>query len=184
VATVTHLGQNGGPFNMPTGVALGRGGEIFVSDGYGNRQVHRFSANGNLERSWGRSGVGPGEFAVVHSVTVDGTDRVLICDRENNRVQVFDYDGGFVAEWTHLRGPADTAIDSAGLVYVIEQGDPLNDQPNGISVLTMAGEVVGRWHAEAAGSMVGGHGLALDSAGNVYIADLVGRRVVKLVRER
>ena len=183
-ATVTHLGQDGGPFNMPTGLAVGRGGELFVSDGYGNRQVHRFSALGELERSWGRSGVGPGEFGVVHSVTVDGMDRVLICDRENNRVQVFDYDGGFVAEWTHLRGPADAAIDRAGLVYVVEMGAPLHQQPNGITVLTLAGEVVGQWHAGAAGDMVGGHGLALDSDGNVYVADMVGRRVVKLVRER
>jgi hypothetical protein len=49
VASVTHRGQNGGPFNMPTGLAVGRGGELFVSDGYGNRQVHRFSASGELE---------------------------------------------------------------------------------------------------------------------------------------
>jgi hypothetical protein len=49
VASVTHRGQNGGPFNMPTGIAAGRGGELFVSDGYGNRQVHRFSADGKLE---------------------------------------------------------------------------------------------------------------------------------------
>lgn len=182
-ATVSHTGQNGRPFNMPTGLAVGRGGELFVSDGYGNRQVHRFSASGALERSWGRSGVGPGEFAIVHSVTVDGTDRVIVCDRENNRVQLFDYDGAFVAEWTQLRGPADAAVDREGLVYVAEQGNPLHDQPNGISILTMSGELVGQWHAERAGTMVGGHGVATDSSGNVYVADLVGKRVVKFVRE-
>jgi 6-bladed beta-propeller len=188
VATVTHRGQNGGPFNMPTGIAIGRGGELFVSDGYGNRQVHRFNATGELERSWGRGGVGPGEFSVVHSCTVDGTDRVLICDRENNRVQVFDYDGAFVAEWTDLRGPADAAVGPDGLVYVVEQGDAINDlmnqQPNGISILTMSGELVGHWYEASSGNMIGGHGLALDSAGNVYVADLVGKQVVKLVRER
>jgi sugar lactone lactonase YvrE len=185
-ASVTHRGQNGGPFNMPTGLAVGRGGELFVSDGYGNRQVHRFSADGKLEKSWGRGGVGPGEFSVVHSVTVDGTDRVLICDRENNRVQVFDYDGGFVAEWTDLMGPADAVIGPDRLVYVVEQGDSINGmmnrQPNGISILTMQGDVVGHWYDASAGPMVGGHGLSLDSKGNVYVADLVGRRVVKFVR--
>ncbi len=187
-ASVTHRGQNGGPFNKPTGLAVGRNGELFVSDGYGNRQVHRFAPDGTLEKSWGRGGIGPGEFSVVHSVTVDGTDRVLICDRENNRVQVFDYDGGFVAEWTDLMGPADAAVGPDGLVYVVEQGDSINgrmnQQPNGISVLTMAGEVVGHWYDASAGSMIGGHGLAVDSQGNVYVADLVGKRVVKFVRGR
>ena len=188
VASVTHRGQNGGPFNMPTGIAAGRNGELFVSDGYGNRQVHRFAADGTLEKSWGRGGTGPGEFGPVHSVTVDGTDRVIICDRENNRVQLFDYDGAFVAEWGNLLGPADAAVGPDGLVYVTEQGDSIggrmNFQPNGISVLTMAGEVVGHWHGAEGGSMVGGHGLALDSKGNVYVADLVGKRVVKFIRAR
>jgi hypothetical protein len=182
VASVTHRGQNGGPFNMPTGIAAGRSGELFVSDGYGNRQVHRFGADGTLEKSWGRGGVGPGEFGPVHSVTVDGTDRVIICDRENNRVQLFDYDGGFVAEWGELYGPADAAVGPDGLVYVVEQGDSIkgrmNFQPNGISILTQQGEVVGHWYDASAGPMVGGHGLALDSKGNVFVADLVGKRVV------
>ncbi len=188
VASVTHRGQNGGPFNMPTGIAAGRNGELFVADGYGNRQVHRFTSDGSLEKSWGQGGTGPGEFGPVHSVTIDGTDRVIICDRENNRVQLFDYDGGFVTEWTDLLGPADAAIGSDGLVYVVEQGDSvngrMNHQPNGISILTMAGEVVGHWYEASAGSMVGGHGLALDSKGNVFVADLVGKRVVKFVRSR
>jgi DNA-binding beta-propeller fold protein YncE len=185
-AAVTHRGQNGGPFNMPTGIDTDASGRIFVSDGYGNRQVHRFSADGTLEKSWGAGGIGPGEFGPVHNVTIDGTDRVLISDRENGRMQVFDYDGGFIAEWTELMGPADAAIRD-GLVYVVEQGDSINNrmnhQPNGISIYTVAGELIGRWHYERAGNMVGGHGIDVDRHGNVYVADLVGGRVVKLIRE-
>jgi DNA-binding beta-propeller fold protein YncE len=185
-AAVTHRGQNGGPFNMPTGIDTDPSGRIFVSDGYGNRQVHRFSADGTLEKSWGAGGIGPGEFGPVHNVTIDGTDRVLISDRENGRMQVFDYDGGFIAEWTELMGPADAAIRD-GLVYVVEQGDSINNrmnhQPNGISIHTLEGELLGRWHYERSGNMVGGHGIDVDRHGNVYVADLVGGRVVKLIRE-
>ena len=186
-AAITHRGQNGGPFNMPTGIAAGRNGELFVSDGYGNRQVHRFSADGKLEKSWGQGGTGPGEFGPVHNVTIDGSDRVIISDRENGRIQLFDYDGGFVEEWTGLLGPADCAVDAEGLVYVVEQGDSIkglmNHQPNGISIYAGTGDLVGRWHYERSGNLVGGHGIALDSRGNVYVADLVGARVVKLIRE-
>ena len=185
-AAVTHRGQNGGPFNMPTGIDTDTSGRIFVSDGYGNRQVHRFAADGTLEKSWGAGGIGPGQFGPVHNVTIDGSDRVLISDRENGRMQVFDYDGGFIAEWTELMGPADAAIRD-GLVYVVEQGDSINNrmnhQPNGISIYTLAGELLGRWHYERSGNMVGGHGIDVDRHGNVYVADLVGGRVVKLIRE-
>ena len=103
-------------------------------------------------------------------------------------MQLFDYDGGFVGEWTGLLGPADAAVGADGLVYVVEQGDSIigkmNHQPNGISIYTLTGDLVGRWHYDRSGNMVGGHGIALDRHGNVYVADLVGARVVKLIRER
>ena len=78
------------PFNMPTNLAIARNGDIFVADGYGNSKVHRFGADGRLTLSWGRQGDGPGEFALVHNVWIDSRDRVLICDDENDRLQIFD----------------------------------------------------------------------------------------------
>ena len=77
-ATPTLYGK---PFNMPTGVAFASTGEIFVSDGYGNRRVHCFSANGELQHSWGEPGDGPGQFALVHFITADADDRLYVCDR-------------------------------------------------------------------------------------------------------
>ena len=72
---------------MPAGVAISQEGSIFTTDGYSNRQVHRFSAEGELEVSWGTSGIEPGQFALVHNIGIDTQDRVLICGRESSRIE-------------------------------------------------------------------------------------------------
>jgi DNA-binding beta-propeller fold protein YncE len=66
----------GKPFNMPTGVAFTSNGEMFVSDGYGNRRVHCFSSQGELKHSWGEPGDGPGQFALVHFITASADDQL------------------------------------------------------------------------------------------------------------
>jgi sugar lactone lactonase YvrE len=180
-ATVTHDGRNGAPFNMPAASACDSRGRVFVADGYGNRRVHRFAADGTYELSWGTPGDGPGQFALVHGIVIDSDDRLIVCDRENNRVQFFSTDGDFIDEWRGLKAPASVAC-ADGLVYVVEMGQPMNEQPNGMTVFTTDGTFVGQWYAEAAGRPHGSHGIAVDSAGNVYLADLPGGRVVKLHR--
>ena len=101
----------GMPFNMPTGLAIAPNGDIFVSDGYGNSRVHRFDPEGDLLKSWGTVGTGPGEFAMPHNIDVDKNGRVFVCDRENNRIQIFDAEGAFLTEWTDLVLPADVWIE-------------------------------------------------------------------------
>ena len=78
----------GKPFNKPTDLARAPNGELYISDGYGNSSVHRFTADGTLIQSWGEPGTGPGQFNLPHGVWVDG-DRVYVADRQNNRVQIF-----------------------------------------------------------------------------------------------
>src|SRR5439155_5549931 len=100
------------PFNHPADVAVARNGDIYVSDGYGNSSVHCFSAQGQLKHSWGRPGSGPGEFTTPHAVWVDNDDRVLVADRENNRVQYFDAAGAYLGEWTDFYHPMDIYVDN------------------------------------------------------------------------
>ena len=83
---VTH---GGGPFNLPTDIDLTSSGEMFITDGYGNARVHKFAADGTYLFS-GASRVPPGQFNLPHGVWIDKYGRVLVADRENDRVQVFD----------------------------------------------------------------------------------------------
>src|SRR5438132_6422257 len=75
------------PFNAPTDVAVASNGEIYVADGYGNSNVHRYSSEGRLLQTWGRPGAGSGEFTTTHAARIHPDGRVFVAHRENNRVQ-------------------------------------------------------------------------------------------------
>ena len=159
------------PFNHPTGASMAADGEIYVSDGYGNSKVHGFAADGTLVRTWGRRGDGPGEFTTPHAVWADRSGRVLVADRENNRIQVFDRAGGFLDEWGDLYHPMKIYVDDRGMVFV-------TDQIPRITMFAADGKLVGRCR----GAINGAHGIWGDAAGNLYLAELPPQEVTKLVR--
>lgn len=175
-----HVTHGGDPFNLPTDVAWNPAGELFITDGYGNARVHKFTADGKHLFSWGEPGTGPGEFNMPHGVWIDRHGRVLVCDRENDRVQVFTQDGEFVSTWpTPLIGPAVFYIDDEDIVYIPEHNGGM------ISILTLEGERIVQWGDPAYRSC---HGLWVDSHRDLYVVQpikgLKGRRVVKYVRQR
>ena len=157
------------PFNHPTAASMAADGEIYVSDGYGNSVVHRFSQDGALLQTWGGRGGGSGEFTTPHCVWVDRMDRVYVADRENNRLQVFDRDGAYVAEWGDFYHPMKIYVDDRDLIFV-------TDQIPRISVLEASGELAGRCR----GAINGAHGLWGDRAGNLYLAELPPEQVTRL----
>lgn len=178
----------GGPFNRCTNLAVAPSGELYVADGYGNCRVHRFTADGALVQSWGAIGTGPGEFHLPHGIACDAEGRVLVCDRENDRIQIFSPDGAYLDQWTDVQRPCDLAFDADGLAYVAElwrpkgkksfvHGEMLEDRPGRVSVLDSGGRVLARWGGSSAarhlpGNFVAPHGIAVDSRGDVYVAEV------------
>ena len=176
----------GGPFNRPTKVSLSANGELYISDGYGNAQVHRFSPSGELLRSWGAPGDAPGQFNLPHSVWAHTDGRVFVCDRENDRVQIFGPNGEYLTSWTDVARPADIYIDRHERVYVGElslQAGGVNmaghvmteTRPPQITVRDIDGNVLARWgNADpfAPDGFSSAHGLWVDSRGDVYIAEV------------
>ena len=105
-----------GPFNYPTEMVKGPSGDIYVSDGYRNSRIHKFTAQGELIKSWGTPGSSePGEFHLPHSLMVDAEEKVYVCDRTNRRVQIFDSEGEFITMWTGMGGPNDIVQGPDGL---------------------------------------------------------------------
>ena len=169
-----------GPFNTPAGIAVAETGQIFVADGYRNARVHKFSPEGELLLSWGRPGtVGPGEFNLVHGLALDGQGRVLVCDRENHRMQVFDREGGHIATWTGFERPMGVVVDSDGTAFIPEL-------PSRVTVVDRDGKVLDRWggeRSEEPGGLTEPHGIAMDSRGDIYVAEVTrGGRVQKFAR--
>jgi DNA-binding beta-propeller fold protein YncE len=174
---VTH---GGGPFNLPTDIALTPSGEMFVSDGYGNARVHKFAADGTHLFSWGEPGTAPEQFNLPHGIWIDRRGRVLVADRENDRVQIFDQEGKLLEIWpTELIGPAFFYVDADDIVYIPEHNGGL------VSVLTLDGERLARWGDPGFRSC---HGIWGDSHGDIYVVrpGVWGRtrRIVKYVRRR
>ena len=183
LGTPDEPGAEGEPFNKPTDFALGPDGEMYISDGYGNARVHKYSPDGELIKSWGQPGTGPGEFDLPHCVRVDPRNRLMVADRENNRIQFFTLDGEYIEEWGDLLQPDTIYIDEDDLVYIAELGQR-------ISIMTLDGEVISQWGSER-GSTVPGeflacpHGIWLDSHGDIYVGEVqADARLQKFIRER
>jgi DNA-binding beta-propeller fold protein YncE len=160
------------PFNHPADAALDTAGNLYVADGYANSRIHCFAPSGELLHAWGAPGDGPGEFTTPHAIWIDRRSRVLVADRENDRVQLFDMDGTYVNEWRDLYHPMDIYEDSDGNIYV-------TDQIPRLSKYTSDGRLVGRCKPVP----VGAHGIWGDSRGNLYLAEAAPwDRITKLTR--
>ena len=151
-----------GPFNYPTEMVPHSSGDLFVSDGYRNARVHRFSGDGDLKLSWGEPGkTEANQFHLPHSLLVHD-ERVYVCDRENHRMQVFTTDGRFLAIWTDIQRPMDISIDGDGVLYVSEGG--VDGSSARVSVLDTEGNVLSRFDCRGPG-----HGSWVDSRGDIYV---------------
>ncbi len=177
----------GPPFHFPCNVALSPAGEIYVCDGYGNARIHKFTADGRLLFSWGEPGNGPGQFRIPHGIAVDREGTVYVADRENSRLQIFDPNGGFIAEWTDVARPCQVFVDRAGKVFVAELGyragmwpgtsAPSPDATGGrVSIFDLSGKLLARWggsvNPTAPGDFFAPHGIWVDSHGDIYVAEV------------
>jgi DNA-binding beta-propeller fold protein YncE len=177
--------MSGEPFHRCTHTALSPKGEIYVSDGYGNARVHKFSPAGKLIMSWGESGSEPGQFNIAHNIATDDAGWVYVADRENHRVQVFDGNGKYETQWNNLhrpcglfccRGKAPTfVIGELGPGMAVNLKAP-NLGPR-LSIVDAEGKLLARLGGKDGpglepGKFLAPHGLALDSRGDIYVGEV------------
>ncbi len=204
-----RVGADQGHFNKPTDMAILPSGDIFVSDGYGNRRIVHFDANGKYVKEWGQAGTEPGQFALPHSIVADSQNRLYVADRENARIQVFDTKGKLLAVWADRMTPwglwlipafAGTSLPLqkqgnqelwvCGSSCVKKEGTsewnvlPPPDQL--LMKLNLKGEILLRVPLVKTpappgkpGQLDWVHGIALDSKGNFYLGDIQGARAQK-----
>jgi hypothetical protein len=177
--------MSGTPFRGCTHTALSPDDHIYVSDGYGNARIHKYSPDGKLVLSWGEPGSDPGQFNLPHNVSCDADGWVYVADRENHRIQVFNGDGKFETQWHNLHRPSGMHmpggkcpicyVGEIGPYYKFNRGTP-NLGPR-LSILSNKGELLARISATPSagtgpGQFLSPHGLAADSRGDLYIGEV------------
>lgn len=182
-------GLDGQHFNKPTDVAVAPDGSFYVSDGYVNSRVAKFSAGGKFLFDWGRKGTRPGEFDLPHGISIDAQGRIYVADRSNSRVQVFEGDGTFIAEWkgSDLGRPWAVTCGPDGSVYIVDGGDlkPWPPDRGHILKLDPSGRIQEKWASfgNYNGQLFWGHCVAVGTNGAVYSGDIHGRRIQKFQRK-
>lgn len=166
------------PFSMPTGLALGPSGEMFISDGYAGFVVHKFSPEGKLLKTWGELGHGPGEFAWPHGIAVDKHGTVYVCDRENDRIQLFTSNGEFITMWTDFNNPNNMYVDQRNdIIYVVESQLRILSRPRDkprVSIRDLKGTVLSAWEgreSDGKGVLEFCHDICIDSHNDIYVTD-------------
>lgn len=165
-------------FNRPAGITFAPDGSFYVADGYKNTRVIQFDAAGKFQLEWGTPGTGPGQFNLVHSVAIDGSKRVFVADRSNNRIQIFDARGKYLDQWPNIPTPAYLLIgaDNKSL-WVASNG------ADRIAKYDLNGVLQTYWgvHGVLPGWINNFHHFAVDPSGILYVADAFSNRVQKFV---
>jgi 6-phosphogluconolactonase (cycloisomerase 2 family) len=180
--------------------------EVFAADGYGNRRVVVFDTEtGAYKRHWGAYGKAPSDERTppydpskppsqqfgnpVHCIRIDKDALVYVCDRSNNRLQVFRKDGSFVAEHVFERATRGTGSvydlvfspdKEQKLIYMI---DGMNGE---VRIVDRASkETLGRFGrpGRQIGQFTALHNIAVDRQGNIFTSEVnTGQRVQKFRR--
>lgn len=181
-------GNDASHFNLPTDIAVAADGSFYVSDGYGNSRVVKFSSTGKYIKAWGKYGNNPGEFIIPHGIAIDQNNTIYVADRQNNRIQLFDTSGNFLKELKNdvqVEQLPSIAIDKADHLFAIDY-DPTQNMDSTVKGSTVF-ELDAFQHAQNHFGATGSanrtscwfHDIAIDSKGNIYVGDIIGLKILK-----
>jgi sugar lactone lactonase YvrE len=167
-------------FGRPSDIAFLPDGTFYVSDGYSNRRVVKFDRDGKFLLAWGSQGSAPGQFGLVHSVSVDARRRVYAVDRGNDRIQVFDENGVFLDQWPGFVNPARLLVTQDQFAWVVDTG------ANKVAKYGLNGRLLTAFGTGGRfpGGMNAPHDFSVDAEGNLYVTNGWNFTVDKYVPKR
>jgi len=197
LGTRGQSGQDASHFNRPTDVVVTKSGDIFVTDGYGNRRIVHFDKDGRFVKAWGEYGSKPGQFILPHAIVVDSKGVLYVADRNSGRIQLFRQDGTFLEQWSNVIMPWGLSITQDDQIWVAgstphwwrRHGKYQEYKDQILMRFSTDGRVRQVWGLRLGeakdklkpGETIGVHCIVQDSQGNLYIGDIYGERAQKLV---
>jgi len=178
-------------FNSPSDVLVAPNGDVFVADGHGdspvkgtNDRIVRLSKDGEFIKAWGHHGPAQGEFNEPHGLAMDSVGRLYVADRANSRIQIFDQDGAFIAEWKQFGRPSGVTIrDDVIYVADTQSSDKVNApfRP-GVRIGSVKDGKVTAFIGASGPKAETPEGVAVDKDGNVFGGFSTGNDVKKFVK--
>jgi len=186
------VGTGPDEFNAPSAIITNTAGEFFVGDGHGgntNARIMKFSKDGKLIKTWGTKGSGPGELDTPHALAMDSQGRLFVADRNNNRVQIFDQEGNYIADWKQFSRPSGVYIRN-DVIYVADSESEISPGRNvgwkrGMRIgNAKTGEVTALIPdpVDKVNTTSAAEGVAVDAQGNIFGAEVGPHRLMKYVK--
>lgn len=198
-----EAGNDDKHFNMPTDMAITPSGDVFITDGYGNRRIVHYDKDGNYVKAWGQYGSTPGNFILPHAIVVDSKGRLYVADRNSGRIQVFNQDGELLDLWSNIIMPWGMSINERDEIWVcgssphwwLRNGEYPEYKDQVFMRFSTDGRVQQVWHIPLGdighdkndpdflnlrpGEAVGVHAIAQDSKGNLFVGEIYSERAEK-----
>jgi peptidylamidoglycolate lyase len=181
-----QAGTDSAHFNLPTDVAVANDGSFYVSDGYGNSRVVKFSAEGRYLFAWGTRGDQPGEFHTPHGIDLDAAGNVYVADRENNRIQKFNANGKFISSWKNDRAEQLYSLSvnkASNEVFAVDYLTQLKVKPLGSDIMQFDTSLhfISRFgrSGQYEGPISRYHDIVIDNDGNIYVGDILNNNIQK-----
>lgn len=179
-------GNDASHFNRPTDIVVASDGSFYVSDGYGNSRVIKFSSEGNYLFEWGKKGSGEGEFDIPHGVDLDENGNIYVADRENKRVQVFDSAGKFIRQWKNKNFGAICSVTYDKINKNFAAVDDLTwlklkHKGSDVILFDSTGNLVTQFGRSGSyeGPVCWYHDISIDREGSIYVGDILGNKIQK-----
>jgi len=194
IGTAGVAGSGPNNLNQPTAVAFAPNGDMFIAQGHGGdggNQIAKFSKDGKYIKTWGKKGIAPGEFDLPHCLAFDSKGRLLVGDRNNNRIQVFDQEGNFIEQFTQFSRPSGIAIGKDDVIYVADSESEAVSRNHwgwkrGIRVGSLRDGKITAFipdPVDSAKTTSAAEGVAVDSKGVIYGAEVVPNDLKRYVKK-